>query len=84
VRVLRIHLLTPKRITGLFLYVFHHVFFVHSEVTGVSCIKYIGECFASTPSTLIGVREFFFMVSVCFVFSRKIQVHGTNIVVKFA
>jgi hypothetical protein len=64
VRVLRIHLLTPKRITGLFLYVFHHVFFVHSEVTGVSCIKYIGDCFASTPSVLIGVRDFFCMFCV--------------------
>jgi hypothetical protein len=51
--------LASKRITGLFLYVFHHCFFVHWEVTGVSCIKYIGECFVSTPSELIGLRKFF-------------------------
>ena len=44
--------------------VFLHVFFVHSEVTGVSCIKYIGDCFASTPSVLIGVRDFFCMFCV--------------------
>jgi hypothetical protein len=76
--------LAPKEDNRTISLCFSSCFFVHWEVTGVSCIKYIGECFASTHSEVIGVREFFFMFSACFGFSRKTQVHGMNTVVKFA